>query len=263
MGSFALGLTLGLSACLIDTVPLPEANDLGAGGSDGSNRWDPAPGFGGFGGTQAEDDWENFDGTVSGAGPLIDPGGIYWSDHGPFIYLAAVSGTFPGAGLVIIRNPAREDEYRVFSSAAGSMGAVVNAQLFDTLEIGFVQDDVLLDVVVITLDPASMGAYAANADLDENVPPDPSADYTQFSVGVHRSATGDTVTVFGEAGVLAAGIVVVVANLRLAIAERAMVEVDGSFAVIIEAAPGDELLIFTAEPASSNGGGNSVSLIVP
>lgn len=245
-------------ACAIDTVPLPEGEGDGAGDTHTHRYHDPGEAAGGT----DEDDWNSYDGAVPQAGG-IDPNGFYWSDYDPFIFLAAVAGTFPGPGLVIIRNPDRGDEYRAPSSPSGSMAAVINAELYDTLEVSFEQAGVIIDKVWITLQSASVAACAANADLDENMPPDPTVDYGQFAIGVHRSATGDTVTVYAEAGVLVPGILVVVANPRLGIAERGIVEVDGSFVVIIEAEPGDELLIFAVEPATSNGGGPSMSLIVP
>lgn len=255
---FAGLASFGLAACVIDTVPLPDIQGERTYGGDNADG-----GSGGAAGVADKSPWDDqMFGTIVG----INTTSIYWADEGPFIFLVGVAGAFPGAGLVIVSNPAREDEYRSASSADGSFAAAINAKVFDTIQVSFVQNNTLVDSVLIDLIPASVEAYRANATLDaddDGMLPPTTAGAADPDVQTERSSTNDTVTVYGLPGILPAGIVIVIANPRLNVAVRTLTETNGSFIAVIRADPGDELLVFTVEPAASNGGSSTLILVVP
>jgi len=231
-------LSLALSGCIIDTVPLPELRDKNA-----------PPGF---------------DGRVNSGQSAIQADALFWTDT-PAILVGA-EWSVPALLTVVVLNPDRAHwQATTASSSNGSFNLPLNAGLGDEIEVSILSGNAEIDSVQLRLEPSSVAANEANGDLDASYDDgllgggfDPSS-----SVGVATPDVGGVVTITGPAGTVAYGIAVVVANLDGGTSTVTYANADGSFIARIAAVSGDELSIFAVEPASSNGGGIPIQAFVP
>ncbi len=236
---FALVALLVPSGCIIDTVPLPEATGRGTPDDVG----------------------------ITG---FVNTNAMFYTS-GPSILVGTEAAVTP-MSRVIILNPARSGWQGEADSAANGSFYIMplDAATGDELQVNVMRDDVVIASARLLLEDPSVDASKNNDDLDALVsgapsdgdpgPPDSSSGP---DVAVSPPDLQGMVTVLGQAGTLAPGIAVVVANITAGNATVAQVAVDGSFAARLAAQSGDELSMFAVEPASSNAGTTPISILVP
>ncbi len=231
-------LLLPLTACIIDTVPLPEfwPEEEPEILADGAPK---APNRGGAVG--------------------IDANALYYSS-GPVILVGA-EYSMPALSRVIVANPERSNwEGSTDVDIDGSFNLPVNASVGDTLDISALLGGVVVDSIVLYLELPSVDAYAANEDVSGALDADGNADPTLGGVDVSVPDAQGVITV---AGITLPGITVVVANVTRTNSTAADALIDGSFTARLRAYSGDQLALFVVEPAVSQAGPAPLTAFVP
>ncbi len=226
---FVIAALAAGSACVIDTLPMPE----GEGRVPANDDFEPSP----------------------GEGVGVSSGALFWSAGDPGLLVGAEDAA-PPAGRVAVENPARGNwRGEIDVEADGSFNMPLHAAEGDVLAIEVHMAGALVSQDTFTVAAASSAALAANADL--GAVGDPNA--VQFFTVSAPDAQG----MVEVTGTTHPGIVVVVANLTLGPATVAPASTLGEFAAVLLGRSGDELALFTVEPASSNGGSAPQSALVP
>jgi hypothetical protein len=231
-----------LSACIIDTVPLPEGH---------SPR-----------GPGRETDGGAVPGGIVG---IVDSALYTAGTDSPILLIGAEGAMDPGAKVRVI-NPSRSNWLGEAEVAGdGSFNLPVNASVGESIEVSELLDDMRLQGLTLVVQPPSADAYSAQgafAEYVDNTGTDPAnADLGALgAVVVYPPDSTGNATVVGTA---AAGMVVVIANLSLGNSTAVLVTADGSFVAHLVASSGQELGLFAVEPAASNAGPAPINVVVP
>ena len=234
-----LASAISFSACVIDTVPLPEN------GPDDKAEFDPSTGRQG----------------------VIKESALYYTDSYPAILVGA-EWAVPARVKVTAANPERQSWRGETQSAAnGSFNMPVDAGTGDFLAVAVVVDGESLASVILTLQPPSVQANMANATIGAvledadgfNGPPGRAAE----AVVVFPPDAQGMVSVSAPAGTVLQGISVVIANVTAGTATVTDTREDGSFLGRLPGDSSDQLSIFAVEPASSNSGDAPIIAFVP
>lgn len=243
-----LGLLLGAlgpSGCIIDPVPLPEAerNDDSSGGFD-SGADTPTAG-------------------------LLNTSAVYFSATTGPLLVVGIPGATAGVGTIDVVNDERSFSDRVDTAPDGSFNLLVDAVVGDTLELTyrtsfgvFATGTVLLappsqraeensDAIGGALDTSPGGGECTGGDC--GAPPPPSA--------TQSDSAGYTVVTL-EPGRLVPGAPVVVANITRGNSAMGYARVDGGASIPISASSGDALDVFGVD-IGTNGGGEATRIDVP
>lgn len=231
--SILLLLAVGSSACVIDTVPMPEERSRGDSDRDFNNGIASANGL-------------QTDALFFSAGPVLLVGEA--SAARPERILIAENQSRPG---FISQAPAAAD---------GSFAMRLNAEVGDVLTLSMAYNGVREATIELNVQPGSVAAFAASSDLSESVPGRNDSD---IGISISAPDASGLAHVTGAANSVAPGIALVLANLSRSAGSAVLAHTDGSFALQIAAKSGDELALFAVEPASSNGGGSPTLLRVP
>lgn len=247
MAGFALLLgTMAAGGCIIDPVPLPEAesNDDRSGGFDD-------------GGTNA---------PTSG---LLNTSAVYFSATATPLLVVGIPGATAGVGTIDVVNEARSFSDRTDTAPDGSFNLLVDAAVGDTLELTFRTSLGVFATGTVLLAPPSpraeenSDAIGGALDTDPSsgecsggecgTPPPPSA--------TQADASGYTIVKL-EPGRLVPGAPVVVANITRGNSAIGYARVDGGASIPITASSGDALDVFGVD-IGTNGGGEATRIVVP
>ncbi len=228
-------LLLFSSACVIETVPLPDQNDQVLDAND-----DPT--------------WVGSDGAPRSESSL------YYTQS-PVI-LVGVALSLPADATVVVDNPSRNDwQSSTPATSEGDFSLPLNAAVGETVIVTILDGDVEFDSFDFYLAPASADASSAGQEFGEAA--DTDVNEAGPTLSVSTPDIDGYCIVIGDEGLIGPGLNVVVSNLIGGDSLLATTFDDGSLEAELKAEVGDEIIVFVIEPASSNAGSTPTYLIVP
>jgi hypothetical protein len=111
-------------------------------------------------------------------------------------------------------------------------------------------------------DSESLSLELSPSSVDANSGTDTLRTLTEDSLMVHRDSS-DQLRITGAPGTLPVGLAIIASNPETQDAASAGVNADGGFELTLQANPGDVIILFAVEPASSHGGGAPVKVTAP
>lgn len=230
---------LALPACVIETIPLPELEDLPL--DSGPDRSDDIP--------------------PAGVGRVgIDESALYYHTSNSGLLVGARRAV-PGLSRVVVANSERSNwEGATDAAPDGSFNVPLNAGIGDAIDVSVEVEGVVEATTTIVLEPPSAAAFAAQADLNAAVDED---GYAQPGLRAISVLPPDASGMVAITGLIDGGITVVVANIDNGNAAAAAAAPDNAFTIRLEGGTGDMLQAFVVESAASSAGPEPVTLYVP
>jgi len=220
-GVLLAALAVGLSTCVIDSVPIP----------DGQPKQEPTAG------------------ASDNAAPAVDFAMVLYSTDP--VVLVGLPKAVPGLGELVIENPARNGWLaRIITHGDGSFVAPVNAAVGEQVLLSFAgrpRQPLLLAATSSEAAEASATFAAAGG-----APSTPGSAYANVQAGAPNAA--GLVAVSAPATTLALGLTLVVMDLARSTFASAVAAPDGSFSMTLAAEAGDELAFFVVRDGTANGG---------
>ena len=218
-------LAVGLVACAIDSVPLPEDEPV-----------------------------------VVGA--FVDVEALFYTLDPPT--LVGVPMAVTGEGVVVVSNRRTAERKEVATTEVGSFALAIEALVGDTIDVVYATPSGDRDTGVLVLQSSSVAGdadwgadVAASDDGDTSLPP-----LTEAGLVIIPPADGWLSLVAGP-GTLTEGLGVVAANLNNGDAQSVAVTVDGGFEIRLRARAGDAVRIFVVAADISPAGGSALEIRVP
>ncbi len=227
-------LALGATACVIDTVPLPDERSDDTGTAD---RY---------------------------TGPGIQSQALFYSQAPA--WLVGVEGALAPEARLTVENITSPNAWHS-GAQANSLGAFnlpIQAAFGDQLELTMSIAGTPWDSLTLLIAPPSPAATLGSLDLagafsGEN-DGDPGAGAL---VLVSPPNAFGLVSVSAAPGALSADLLVIVANTSLGASTEARAQADGSFMAVLDGRSGDSLTVFAVDPSVGGAGGAATTAEVP
>lgn len=227
-------LALGATACVIDTVPLPDErpDDTGTAG-----RY---------------------------SGPGIQSQALFYSQAPA--WLVGVEGSLAPLAHLTVENITSPNAWHsgAEANALGAFNLPIQAAFGDQLELTMSIAGIPWDSLTLLIVPPSPTSTLGSLDLagafwDEN----DSGSGAGALVLVSPPNAFGLVTVSAAPGALSADLLVIVANTSLGASTDARAQADGSFVAVLGGRSGDSLTVFAVDPNSNGAGGAATTVKVP